>query len=169
MKNTFCLGDGLLCGRPGPASVPWDIDEIKDAGISAIVSLDQANVDFETIKNSGIEHLSVTLPDSIPPTSADEQLWIDALPVVLKFIDDRISTGRKVMVHCWAGKDRTGVLLGSYLTLVKGMEPHEAFKNVRKCRPVAMTSTGYENFFLGLMQKMLKKRHLFNNNNQQSS
>lgn len=169
MKNAFYLIDGLLCGRPGPASAPWNVEEIKSSGVSAIVSLDQDEVDFEAIKHVGIEHLSVTLPDSIPPSSSDEQLWMDVLPVVLKFIEDRISKGGKVMVHCWAGKDRTGVLLGSYLTLVKGMDPLEAFKNVRKCRPVAMTSIGYEDFFLGLMQKMLEKRHLFNINNQQSS
>lgn len=169
MDKIFWIEQGKLCGRPGPEEAPWDISELLSGGITTIISLDQDNVDHQSIVDSGIHHVSFALPDSIPPTESDAELWQNILPLALSAINEGMARDGAVMVHCHAGKDRTGVLLGSYLTLVKGMDPLKAFKNVRKCRPVAMTSTGYEDFFLGLMQKMLEKRHLFKINNQQSS
>lgn len=157
MNKIFWIEEGKLCGRPGPDEAPWDINELLSGGITTIISLDQDKVDHKLIVDSGIRHISFALPDSIPPTESDEKLWLEILPGALSAISEGMTRTGAVMVHCHAGKDRTGVLLGSYLTLVKGMEPYEAFKNVRKCRPVAMTSTGYEDFFLGLMQKMLEK------------
>ena len=155
MKKAFWLVKGKLCGRPGPAEAPWDVKELYDGGIRTIISLDQDNVNHKAIVEAGIEHISFTLPDSIPPTKDDARLWQDILPVALNYIKKRMSDGSgAILVHCWAGKDRTGMLLGSFLTLVEGLKPKEAFLKLREVRPVALSSEGYEEFFLELMQQI---------------
>ena len=159
MNKVFWLVKDKLCGRPGPAESPWKVKELYDAGIRTIVSLDQDDVDHQAIVEAGIEHVSFTLPDSIPPTDDDARLWQDVLPVALNLIKKRMAQAQgAIMVHCHAGKDRTGMLLGSFLTLVEELEPHEAFKRLRAVRPVALSSEGYEEFFLKLMEQIKSQK-----------
>lgn len=154
MDSVFWIIEGSLCGRPGPAEAPWDIEELKEAGVGSIVSLDQDNVDHLAIVAAGIDHRSFELPDSIPPTEEDAKLWQNVLPEALNHIREYLSKHETVMVHCHAGKDRTGILLGSYLTLVKGFDAGCALKKLRDVRPVALSSEGYEAFFHQLMEEM---------------
>lgn len=155
MDKVFWIIDGMLCGRPGPAQNPWDIKDLYNGKIRSIISLDQDNVDHQSIIKAGIDHVSFTLPDSIPPTNDDALLWCEVLPKAFNYIKCQLAKGDgAVMVHCYAGKDRTGMLLGSYLTLVEGLNPNDAFLKLKAVRPVALTSQGYEDFFFDLMQKI---------------
>ncbi len=159
MDSVFWIIEGLLCGRPGPAESPWNVNELYDGGIRSIISLDQDNVDHQVIVDVGIDHFSFTLPDSIPPTDEDAILWQEILPKAFNYIKKRMSGSQgATMVHCHAGKDRTGVLLGSYLTIIEGLDPEDAFSRIRVARPVAMTSEGYEAFFFDLMHKIKHQR-----------
>lgn len=155
MDQVFWIKDGLLCGRPGPAQAPWDIKELYNNNIRSIISLDQDNVDHHSIVGTGIDHISFKLPDSIPPTEEDAKLWLEVLPNALSHIKSRLAQANgAVMVHCYAGKDRTGMLLGSYLTLIEGLDPKEAFLRLRTVRPTALTSEGYEAFFFYMMKRI---------------
>ncbi|MBP7732956.1 MAG: dual specificity protein phosphatase family protein [Caldisericia bacterium] len=159
MDSVFWIIERSLCGRPGPAESPWNVNELYDGGIRAIISLDQDDVDHQAINDAGIEHMSFALPDSIPPTDEDATLWQKVLPQAFNYIKKWTSDSQgAIMVHCHAGKDRTGVLLGSYLTIVEGLDPKDAFSRLRVARPVAMTSEGYEAFFFDLMYKIKHQR-----------
>jgi protein-tyrosine phosphatase len=154
MDRVFWIIEDSLCGRPGPALAPWNLELIRENSIKAIISLDQDCVDSSKIKSLGFEHLSLTVPDSIPPHEDDMSLWLRILPSTLDYIEKKTANGDKVMVHCWAGKDRTGVLACSYLVRKCGYSPENAIKKLRKNRPQALTSVGYEEFFRALMSKM---------------
>ena len=159
MNSVFWIIEGSLCGRPGPSESPWNVNELYDGGIRSIISLDQDDVDHQAIIDAGIDHVSFALPDSIPPTDEDAMLWQKALPQAFNYIKKWMSDSQgAIMVHCHAGKDRTGVLLGSYLTIVEGLDPKDAFSRLRAARPVAMTSEGYEAFFFDLMYKIKHQR-----------
>jgi protein-tyrosine phosphatase len=49
-----------------------------------------------------------------------------------------------VLVHCEAGKDRTGLALTAYLVRYHGLAIEEALARVRAVQPIAMTAPGYE-------------------------
>jgi protein-tyrosine phosphatase len=155
MDKVFWVIDGMLCGRPGPAQDPWDIKDLYNGNIRSIVSLDLDNVDYKSIVEAGINHVAFTLPDSIPPTEDDAKLWLEVLPKSFNYIKGQLANNEgAVMVHCYAGKDRTGMLLGSFLTLIQGFDPKEAFSKLRAVRPVALSSQGYEEFFFELMNRI---------------
>ena len=54
-----------------------------------------------------------------------------------------LQAGRPTLVHCRAGKDRTGALLAGYLVRHRGLSPEQAVHAVREVNPVAMTAPGF--------------------------
>ena len=157
MDSVFWIIEGSLCGRPGPAAAPWDLEKIKESGIKTIISIDSDGVDSDKIKTLGFDHLSLNLPDSIPPLDDDRRQWLELLPDVLDYMENKLSKNGKVLIHCWAGKDRTGLLACSYLVIKKGLTPDLAIEKVRENRPVALSSEGYETFFRKLIEEMQLK------------
>ena len=59
-------------------------------------------------------------------------------------IHGEITAGRPVLVHCHAGKDRTGVMLASYLMRYEGLAPEDAISYLRVLRSNVMSAPGYE-------------------------
>ena len=65
-------------------------------------------------------------------------------------VDTHLSREEPVLVHCNAGKDRTGILMAYYLIGKLGMKPKRAIKWLRKQKPDALTAKGYEDAVLAL-------------------
>ena len=86
----------------------------RHEGIEAVVNLLESwyadNVLEE--KEVGFHVLHSPTPDFDAPT-------LDRLQDIVQWIDAQIAAGRKVLVHCYAGIGRTGVVLTAYL-LYKG-------------------------------------------------
>src|SRR5215218_8787757 len=111
MKSVFWLIPDAIGGRPGPYFDPWSVTEIRAAGFEAVINLSEHPSDFEAFKAAGMEASWVPLPTNVPPTKASEELCVEALPRAYAFVSAQRSRGRRVLVHCHAGKDRTGMLL----------------------------------------------------------
>jgi citrate synthase len=60
------------------------------------------------------------------------------LQEAVSILQDQVSKGRKVIVHCLAGQGRTMTVLAGYLIAEKGMEPDEAIRLLREKRPGAV-------------------------------
>ena len=56
----------------------------------------------------------------------------------------QLAAARPTLVHCHAGKDRTGAVLAGYLIRYQGLSPDEATRLVRQANPIAMTAPGYD-------------------------
>jgi len=78
----------------------------------------------------GYEVLKVPLDDSGPPPSAEDMRTIRR---TARDIAARVRAGQRVLVTCWQGKNRSGVLAG--LALVElGMPREKAVRRIRELR-----------------------------------
>ncbi len=137
MDKVYWVTD-KLAGRCGPAEYPWDAKKLYEAGFRAIISLDDA-VNIEEMTKT-FDHFPLYLPDV--PLSTRE-LKEQFLETAEQFIHIVSSYEEPILVHCYAGNDRTGAMLACFL-ISNGKTADEAIAEVRKHNRYAMTTPGYE-------------------------
>lgn len=157
MKSVFWLIHDSLAGRPGPHLEPWSVDEFRAAGFEAVINLSEHAPDVEAFTAAGIEVYWVPLPTDIPPTRSSEDQCVEALPRAYAFVAAQISQGRRTLVHCYAGKDRTGMLMALLLAKQDGLPARVAIQRVRNVRPLAITAPGWEAMALDVIPRVLAK------------
>ncbi len=69
-----------------------------------------------------------------------------ALPKAYDFAKTQMDKGRGVLVHCSAGKDRTGLFLCYFVMQHEGLSSQDAISRVRKSRSIALSALGWEEF-----------------------
>lgn len=146
MRYVYWVLPGMLAGRPGPDCDPWDLNELWQAGFRAIVTLDSRSVDPGALRRIGFVHLrhkEVDLPAIVLRTFAAQRRFADEVGALLPFIHEQVTAGRPTLVHCWAGRDRTGAVLACYLVRYEGLTADQAIAQVRTARPDAMAAPGY--------------------------
>jgi len=66
---------------------------------------------------------------------------LEALDSIVDFIDYKITQENKpLVVHCAAGKGRTGTILAAYLLKQGSISSHDAIKKIRMIRPGSIQS-----------------------------
>ena len=133
---------GLLAGRPGPQQAPWDLAALWAGGLRTILSL-SAEVDERAIAAAGFRHGKFYFPPVLLFTPPKKRAFLDLMGRATRFIQDQLAEGRPTLVHCHAGKDRTGAVLTGYLMRYQGLPPEEATHRVRQANPIAMTAPGF--------------------------
>jgi protein-tyrosine phosphatase len=144
-------------GRPGPQWEPWSLAELRAAGFDAVINLSEHPSDREALEASGLESSWVPLPTDVPPTAESEEKCIEALPRAFAFVTSQMSRGRRILVHCHAGKDRTGLLLALLVAKQEGLTAEAAIRKVREVRPLAITAPGWEALALQLIPRVVAK------------
>lgn len=102
---------------------PREFDEL---GVPTLPSLGQKN-DFQW--------LFFPIPDLQPPDINTTDGWY----VLARFLSAMLSSGKRVLVHCAAGKGRTGTVAAALL-IELGWNVDEAIKLVRDSRPGTIES-----------------------------
>jgi hypothetical protein len=143
VEKVYWVIDGLLAGRPGPVEYSWDPGQLAAGGLRVIVSLN-TEADPAAIAGAGLRHYSLPLPPILPMTSALQELILRGLEEVLATIHGEVSAGQPTLVHCHAGKDRTGLALTAYLVRYHNLDVEEAIERIRSVNPIAMSAPGYE-------------------------
>lgn len=157
MKSVFWLIRDSIGGRPGPRFEAWSVAELRAAGFDAVINLSEHPSDIGEFEAVGIEASWVPLPTDVPPTKESQERCVEALPRALEFVSAQMSKGRKVLVHCHAGKDRTGMLLAVLVAKKEGLTAQAAIEKVREVRPLAITAPGWEALALDVIPRVVAK------------
>ena len=80
-----------------------------------------------------------------PPLPGDKEICVAGLRAAYEYIE-KAATDVPVLVHCSAGKDRTGLVLAYYLMRTRQMSAQQAIAEVRSVRPAALSANGWEEF-----------------------
>lgn len=155
MKSVFWLVHNVVAGRPGPQLEPWSVTELRAAGFDAVINLSEHPSDFEAFKAAGMEASWVPLPTDVPPTKESEEQCVEALPRAFAFVSEQIAQGRRVLVHCHAEKDRTGMLLAILVAKKENLPARAAIEKVREARPLAITAPGWEALALKVIPRVV--------------
>ena len=82
---------------------------------------------------------------------------LKVLDEIIDFIDYKINKEKKpVMVHCAAGRERTGTILAAYLMKLEKLSSNDAIKKIRIIRPGSIQSKVQEEALVEY-EKFLKK------------
>jgi len=125
LDNFSWIDPCKLAGSARPES-ETDLESLKKLGIRAIVSLTEEPLDFD-VDRLGFDYLHSPITDFEAPSQ-------DQLFKIIRFIEESISKSKPVLVHCAAGKGRTGLVLAAYLVR-HGKRADDAINQVRALRP----------------------------------
>ena len=155
MQHLFWLRPGKIAGRSGPNLDPWFPEQLAAAGIGAVVSVNHADSVYpDDLERAGLEFACFPMADNAPPRPGDFEYCAEMLPRVFDYLRECIAANRIPMVHCTAGKDRTGLVLCHYLCRAEGYAPFDAIREVKRVRPIALSAPGFEAFALELLSAL---------------
>ena len=120
----YTLDGGRLAGLPGPAYMEWDFARLRKMGYSVVVSLECGRLNTFEIEDAGFEHKKICVDDFTAPT-------LDQVDEFVSFVDAKHAEGKKVLVHCYAGRGRTGTMLAAFL-IHQGMSAAAAIREIRE-------------------------------------
>lgn len=78
-----------------------------------------------------VRHVRVPIDDS----SDEAGTFLAHLPVVVRLIDEHLSKGQGVLVHCYAGVSRSASVVAAYLMYKEGLSPRQAMARIRRIKP----------------------------------
>ena len=140
----FWIVEGKLAGRAGPKFAPWDLQELRHAGINNILSLATDLFDIEQARAVGIDKTCIPLSDVTPPDNQGIEVCRQLLPLTFQYLTEQLKFNKTVLVHCGAGFDRTGLVLSYFLTQQHKLDANSAIARVRQLQPKALSAPGWE-------------------------
>ena len=120
----------------GSAHLAEDLEFAAGQKIGALVSLTETALDESEISASGFEYLHLPVADMKAPAVEDCRRFVD-------FVTERNEQGVAVLVHCVAGRGRTGTMLACFFVR-QGCSPLESLERVRRLRPGSVETEAQE-------------------------
>jgi atypical dual specificity phosphatase len=120
----YTVDGGRLAGLPGPAYMEWDYGRLRKMGFSVVVSLECSRLNTFEIEDAGFEHRNICVEDFTSPT-------FDQIDEFVDYVGRKLGEGKKVLVHCYAGRGRTGTMIAAYL-IHRGVTAEAAIREIRE-------------------------------------
>jgi protein-tyrosine phosphatase len=112
-----------------------DADFFKDKKITAVLNCTKDIPNYFASKKN-IEYMRIPVDDSLRET--DFKKMYQFFPAIVQFIYKHIVLqGGNILVHCYAGRQRSCISVAVYLLEKMGMTPAEACKFIMDKRPEA--------------------------------
>lgn len=112
-----------------------DKEFFKDKRIRAVLNCSR-DIPNHFASNRDIEYMRIPVEDSLK--QKDYDLMFEFMPVIVAFIHKHtVVQGNNLLVHCWAGRQRSAISVAVYLVDKYGLDPKEACKLVMDKRPEA--------------------------------
>jgi protein-tyrosine phosphatase len=129
--------------------------ELFASGIRSVLTLSAGSgVSPEELAAAGLRHRHVPLLIGAPPIEGDLERALELVPQAVAWLRAELAAGRPTLVHCSAGRDRTGLLLAAALQHAGAGGPREALQAVRAVRPQACSADGWEAFALEVLARL---------------
>lgn len=141
-ESFFWVIPGRLAGRAGPVVAPWDFDELRAAGFTAIVSTDEECHARLIADEACFTHIEEIMPRDYPTNPMLVERFVELTRRAAVSVLNELKQGGTVLVHCYAGRDRTGLTLCAVMMEHEGVSAAEALKRLRAVRPSALTGAG---------------------------
>lgn len=122
----------------------------EEMGVSAVLSLTAE----PQVPGSGWVRKLHPLPGMMPPSCIEE------MEELVGWVEAQRAAGRHVLVHCLAGKGRTGTVLGGWLMKHRGWTATQAINHLRGRQPSAVESPRQEAFLDGYEAWLRTQRRL---------
>jgi atypical dual specificity phosphatase len=149
--NAYRRFHGIISDRPtnfswvvrdklAGSGLPVTEEEFRwliEKGIKSIVSVREVPLPSKWLDGSGIDYLHLMVEDYGAPS-------MEAMEKTVEYIDKSIHSGKPVLVHCAAGKGRTGAVLAAYLIKKENLTAEQAIKKIRLMRPGSVQSLTQE-------------------------
>lgn len=130
------ISDGLWQG-----AVPTPGNIIRDAGFHLLVlCASEYQLPAEDFPGVEVIHAPNEDDDSRPPTREELKIAVQAAERVV----EALQAGKKVLVTCWAGRNRSGLVSALALRKHLGLSGLKVITLVQMCRPRALTNTQFE-------------------------
>ena len=126
-----------LAGSGLPSSYD-QLTWLASNGIKTLVTVRE--IPLPEIWIQKVNSLNYELENHFLKTDDYDAPTIDEIHKVVDYIEKKIESNRPVLVHCAAGKGRTGTILAAYLIKKDGITPQEAVKKLRLMRPGSVQS-----------------------------
>lgn len=114
-------------------ALPWsrDVPVLHQLGVGAVVNTCEEYAGPQAAyQRYGITQLRIPTVDFTPPT-------LPAVERAVAFMQEQAALGRRVYVHCKAGRARSGTVVMCWLMAARGMTPEAAQQLILERRPHA--------------------------------
>ena len=115
-------------------------DGLWELGINVVVNLTR-RIDVTLRDTLSLMYIHYPMPDG----RLDEAQWI-YIGQLASFLAERIKQNARVLIHCNAGRNRTGLLAALVVARVKSISTEEALAYVRHRRPLAVDNPHFERY-----------------------
>ena len=119
-------------------------------GIKTIVTIREVPLPRQWFSDGNSDYFHLRVEDYGAPS-------LEEMDNIVDYIQQQISYKKPVMVHCAAGRGRTGTILAAYLIKKENLTADQAIKRIRSIRPGSIQSDRQE-LALDMYEKYIKSK-----------